>query len=67
MPPRDSWSQLYSYINEQAETAIKSCVSGSMTSFEEYKAVCRKISTLNDIAEKMKELVGNPNAPGEDV
>jgi predicted metalloendopeptidase len=64
--PRDTWSQLDAFIASAIVESTASCLSGSLKP-DSYAACCRRISTLEEIRAKMKELVGNPNAPGEDV
>lgn len=64
--PRDVWTELNRYLADIRAEAVEEVLRGSLTP-ESYKATCKKISTIDEIADKMKDLLGNVEAPGEDV
>ena len=64
--PHDSWSELNRYLLDERTTAAESVISGSLNP-QSYAATCKKVSTIDEILAKMKELVGDPEAPGDDV
>jgi len=64
--PRDSWAELNAFIEKALAESIESCVRRPLSP-EDYRACQRRIATLEEVRDKMKELIGNPNSPGEDV
>lgn len=64
--PRDIWGQLDTFILKAVAESTETCLRGALDPAD-YKACCRRIATLEEVRAKMKGLVGNPQAPGEDV
>jgi hypothetical protein len=65
--PRDAWGQLDAFLQDAISESTEECARGALQTLEAYKSTCRRISTLNEVRDKMRELVGNPQAPGDDV
>ena len=64
--PRDAWGELRKFMSDARADAVESVLSGALNP-QTYAATCKKISTIDEIANKMTDLLGSAAAPGEDI
>lgn len=63
---RDPWNSLLQYLVTQREEAVHSALTGPLDPVVQ-SAIRKRISTIDDVLAKMKELVAHPENPGEDI